>query len=523
MRKNPDRMRTGKNPRLTFIKSKWKVALLIFFFTFSVRLLTLNRIGKTWDEGAYVELGHKYVELAIKHDFSNPYWYLQSDHPPLARYIYGLASVFDTHKNRNEVEFNTSYTASRTTSAIIGSLTVVFIVLIGYEYFSPFVALSSGLIFALIPFFVGLSQLGTLESPIMLTFTGTIFFFLKFLRKSSRKNIVIAGILLGCAVLVKQSNVILIPLMFLISITRTFSLKQKKKLGLIYLDVKIIFLIAMVALLTCFILWPMPFFHLRELLDVQNKMWVHAVKLPPPEVYFGVLRLVPKQYYVVMFFITTPIVLLLLSMLGGAKAILDRKFIMIVIVIWFLFPFLQMFYAFKQHGVRYIIEIYAPFALLCGIGLEFINAKLHKIKFINVITLTFVVSYLLLVLFKVSPYYLDYFNEIIGGNNYVYQHKLFQMGWWGQGIEEAAVYISQHERKIVTVAVDGAQPATVMPRLWNIKTVYYNKEADFDYVIVPYFNVVRLGFPEEELSEKYMEYYDVMVDKAKLVKVYRRK
>ena len=96
------------------------------------------------------------------------------------------------------------------------------------------------------------------------------------------------------------------------------------------------------------------------------------------------------------------------------------------------------------------------------------------------------------------------------------------MGWWGQGIGEATFYISRHENRSVTVAVDGGQPAGVMPKLWNIKTVYYDKRKTFDYVLVPYFNVVRLWFPESELYGKYEVVYTVLVDKAKLVKVYKR-
>ncbi len=512
--------RVTNNPLIASFENKWRIALLIFLFAFSIRLATIDKIGKTWDEGAYVEIGNRYVELALKHDFSNAYWYLQSDHPPLARYIYGLASTLDSKIIEGKVIFNNSYTASRIVASFMGSLTVLFIVFIGYKYFSSFVAISSGLIFALIPFFIGLSQLGTLESPIMLFFTATVFFFLEFQSKPTNKNLIFTGLLLGCSLLVKQSNVIIIPLLVLIGIIRNTT-DKKIKLNNFLSDAKSILIISLIAFLTCFVLWPMPFFHLSELFYVQNKMWVHAVKLPPPEVYFGVLRLVPKQYYLVMFFITTPFLLLFLGVLGGIKVLLNRKFVMIVILIWFLFPFLQMFYSFKQHGVRYIIEIYAPFALLCGIGLEFISEKLSGVKYIKAITLSFVVFYLFLILGKITPYYLDYFNEFVGGNNYVYQHKLFQMGWWGQGIEEAAKYISRNEKKIVTVAVDGPQPASVMPRLWNIKTVYYNRNSTFDYVIVPYFNVVRLGFPEKELTAHYRKIHSVMIDRAELVKIYK--
>lgn len=54
--------------------------------------------------------------------------------------------------------------------------------------------------------------------------------------------------------------------------------------------------------------------------------------------------------------------------------------------------------------------------------------------------------------------------------------------------------------KKVTVAVDGKQPAAVMPLLANIQPVYYKTGTSADYVLVPYFNVFRLWFPENELQ-----------------------
>lgn len=503
--------------------NKWKVIFLIFFLAFSVRLITLNRIGKTWDEGAYVELGYKYIQLVLKHDFSDSYWYMQSDHPPLARYLYGIAGSFDIEKiTGSKVIFKNSYSIARMVSALFGSLSVIFIILIGYRYFSAYVAISSGVIFSLIPFFVGLSQLATLESLMMFFFTGSIYFLGEYFDSFKISWLIYSGFFVGCSILVKQSNVIIIPLIVSLMIAHLYFSNSKKTKRAISDYSKHFLLLLSIAFFTVFAFWPMPFFHVKELLEVQNSMWVHAVKLPPPEVYFGVLRLVPKQYYVIMFLLTTPVVLLVLGLLGVIRAFALRNFALTMVIVWFLLPFFQSLYPFKQHGVRYIIEIYAPFALLCGIGLDYLAIKINM-KYRKVVLLLLVSLYLVIVLEKISPYYLDYFNELVGGTNEVYENRLFQMGWWGQGVEEATIYISDHEERKVTVAVDGLQLKSVVPRLWNIETVLYNKKESFDYVIVPYFNVVRLGFPEQELSKNYDVVYSVLADKAKLVKVYKRK
>lgn len=502
--------------------TKWQAGLLIFLIAVAVRLATLNQMGKTWDEGAYVEIGYKYTKLFLDGNFGDPFWYELSDHPPLIRYVYGFVGQTGIKAtNDKSVEFFYNYFWPRIVSVILGSASAVFVVLIGYKYFSSFVGFVSGFIFALIPFFVGLSQLATLESFMMFFITGSVFFYLNYIFTLNKRDLILSGIFLGLSILTKQSSIIILPLLLVI-----FAMKEFKKVNRVNLVVKTTkqtFILFSISLFTIFILWPMPFFHPLEFWDVQNRMWVHAVKLPPPEVFFGRLMLVPLPYYIVLFLITTPLVLLILMFLGMMKVDKDKKIVGFIILLWFLFPFMQSFYAFKQHGVRYIIEIYAPFALLCGIGTSHISEFFKDFKFAKSFIIIFLALYLGVTLLKASPYYLDYFNEVVGGTNNVFDKRLFQLGWWGQGIGPAAFYINKIEPKKVTVAVDGAQPAGVMPSLKNIKTVYYEKGTNYDYVLVPYFNVVRLNFPENEVKEDYELVHTIKADKADLVKIYKLK
>ena len=504
--------------------NKWQAVVLVFLIALGIRLATLNQMGRTWDEGAYVEHGYEYVQLLQKGDFKNPYWYLQSDHPPLSRYLFGIASIFSIEKieKNGNVIFEYNFLWPRIISVLLGSLSAFFIVLIGYKFYSPYVGIASGLIFSLIPFFVGLSQIATLESSIIFFFTACVYFYLEFINFGKKKYIFLTGVTLGFALLVKQSNGLLIPLLGLIYTVWYLFQRKRNFRKFISLGLYSFFMIGVSSFLTIFLLWPMLFFNIQEVLNVQNAMWVKNVQLPPPEVFFGRLMLVPFPYYFVMFLITTPLVTLVLFAVGALAIDKKRNFISISILIWFLFPFVQSFYPFKQHGLRYIVELYAPFALICGIGLEYFNSKFLKEKRLQYYSLAFVSMSLLGILYKQQPYYLDYFNEVVGGSRNVYEKKLFQMGWWGQGIGEAAHYISSHEKKLVTVAVDGTQPATVMPRLKNINLVYYDKNKTADYVISPYFNIVRLGFPEHELDSKYKVVYTVYANGAKLVKVYKR-
>ena len=194
------------------MKKKIFIIVCIFLFSVILRLWNLNQMGRTWDESAYVEVGYNFIQLLEKGDVNNNYFYLWSDEPPLARYVYGIFGSFDQTPAHGQAIFNYDYTFARFASVLMSSLTVVLTVLICWEFISIPVGFFAGIILSMLPFFLGLSQLATLESPLILTFTAATYSFIRFLRSRSYKNAVITGLLLGMAMLVKYTNVLLIVL-----------------------------------------------------------------------------------------------------------------------------------------------------------------------------------------------------------------------------------------------------------------------------------------------------------------------
>lgn len=476
-------------------------------------------MGRTWDESAYVEQGYVFIDLIRQGNFTDPFWYNNFDHPPLARYLYGSASFLDLagyDKNGKPI-FHYDYTHARLVSALLTSLSAVLIAALGWRYISAFVGTSAGIILSMLPLSVGYGQIATLESFILFFFTAAAYAFITFLENKSLKNIVITGILLGMALEVKQSNILLVPLFLLMfAVWYIYEKKTKEK----QLFEKKIFYIFFIGLLTYFAIWPMPWFHLSEVISFHNNMWLTQNPLPPPEVFFGKMILVPKIYYVVFFFITTPLFILILS-LFGLRFISDKKrWVFYIIVLWFLFPFIQSLYHFRQHGIRYIIEIYAPFALIAGIGCEFLAEKLHLQKTKKLLILLPLIAYLFIILLHITPYYLDYFNELVGGTKTVYEKRYFLLGWWHQGIKEAGLYVQKHAPPGSTIGVLKYEIAHVPP-LSKQKVILYNDSQLYDYVIVGYFSVLREGFDDTTVRKKYHRVYSVMADGARLVDIYK--
>lgn len=508
--------------------NKWVIVVIIFTFSVVLRLWNLNQMGRTWDEHFFVDQGYRLIELIKKRDFNNVLWYQSPDPPPLAKYFYGIAEHLqpkDYDKKGNPI-YQYDFTLSRFVSVILSSLTVVTVILIGWHYISPGVGVVSGVILAMLPFFLGLSQLATIESPLIFFFTASVYSFLRFLESFSYKKMILTGILVGLSLLTKYTNVLLIPLLLWIYILWLIHAKEDM-IKNSYL-IKITGMLA-IAFFVAFILWPMPWFHIKYMYQYLYDLRVTTNKLPVPEVFFGQLVLVPKIYYVFHFIITTPLFLLFLFLIGlknisdiSKKVERKKKWVLLVFVAWFCLPFIQSLYNFRQHGIRYIIEIYAPFSLIAAVGFNNIASKFTKNTIIKILYFAPVFLYMMIVLIRITPYYLDYFNILVGGTRGVYEKRLFQLGWWGQGIKEAGMYIMKNAKKGSRIGI-ATSPTHVVPMMPALRVSKYKKDQEYDYVLVNYYNILREGFDDSDIKKKYNAVYNVSADGAILATVYQLK
>ena len=530
----------------------------IFIFAIFLRLWNLNQMGRTWDEEFYVERAYTYIDLIKKGDFTNSYWYRNeaSGFPPVSKYLYGITSILDIQNfdSNGKAIFNYDYTYARLLSVLFSCGSVILVVLLGWKFISPTVGVISGIILAMLPIFMGFSQLATLESLIVFFFTATIFSFLNFLTRFSIRNILFTGFLLGLALGIKYTNILLVPLMIWIFFIFYFHNIKNKDLFKKY--IYSIIAIFAVALITFFVIWPMPWFHLNEVIAFNKNLRYSPYSVP--EVFFGKLILIPKVYYFVYFLITTPLGILILFLLGlksisnrnllnitkskfkitkfiyeffffiynktskKNKLITRNAWVLYALVAWFIFPFIQSIYNYKQHGIRYIIEIYAPLALITAVGFEYLVCSLPKFKYIRLILTFTLITYLLIVIVHISPYYLDYFNIFVGGAKNVYEKRMFQLGSWGQGVREAAYYVKKNAVAGSTIGI-AISPSHVMPPLPQMRVEKYNPKGQYNYVIVNLYNVLREGFDDSKIKKEYDLIFTVKADGAELVYVYQYK
>lgn len=511
--------------------NKLIIIILIFTFSFLLRLWNINEIGRTWDEAEYIEPGYKLVELLKNKDFDNSYFYTTYNHPPLVKYLYGLTAHLDIEsisKEGNPI-FRYDYTYSRLLSAILFSLGVVIVVMIGWKVSSLIVGISSGIILAMLPFSLGLSQLVTTESLKIFIYPLTIYSFILLVERFSLKRILLAGIATGLALQAKQSNFLVIPILSIMFFFQYLQLKEKQKTGFVVSRFKATISIILIGIFVFILIWPHVLFYFKEIYEIHSRLWnvqfsskIWQITLSPPEVFLGRLMLTPIFYYIVYFFITIPVLVLCLFFIGVEQIFKRKNIYLFSILIWFLLPFSLSIYSWRQHGLRYIIEIYPAIAIISAIGFKFIAQKFTKKKLYQLLFFLSIVFYLFINLWHVRPYYLDYFNELVGGVNTVYRYKLFQIGWWGQGIKEAGLYVAKNAPKgsSVGLALSPIHPAPPMP---GLNAQVYDRRRKYDYIIVNYYNIIREGFDDSSIRKAYRPVYFVKADEAVLATVYRLK
>jgi hypothetical protein len=167
------------------------------------------------------------------------------------------------------------------------------------------------------------------------------------------------------------------------------------------------------------------------------------------EWYFGVANAtLPNSYFVTYFWYMTPLVMLVLGAIGLVVKPFDKKKIYILVLL--LVPFINSIVGIKQGGIRYLLFIFIPLSILSGIGFTFLLKKAKNI-YLQVLLILLLIGYMAYAVLSYYPYYIDYYNEIMGGAKGDYQKQALQLGWWGEGSKRTVDYLNNNARAGATV------------------------------------------------------------------------
>lgn len=416
------------------MKRQVAILTIVIILLTGIRLIGFEREGVTYDEPVYTEAGRKYMKAIVKMDFSQEAWSFNKEHPPVTKYIYGIAEVgrlgfqkvFGWEDNVSNI-----YTFTRLMSILLGSGTLIYVFFLARFYLNPWLSLFTVIVVGLNPLFIAHTRLAGHESVSLFFVTGMWYWYLLYKKTQSRKYFVIMNIHAILAFGTRFNNILaMFPIWAWEAISwwknriHTPHWKTKIPWILIWLPISL-----WIGLLIIF-----PYWWTNPIESIQSTLnhWGGD----PKELFFGSIRTTPWTYYITYFFAQTPLVLIALGLFQIVSIFLHYPrykgkdiFLIAIFGIWFLWSFATI----KQGGMRYLLPLYIPFSLLVVLALQ---QLLGKSKRILIAITILIIAYLGIQLRIIYPYYLDYYNEITGGAYRIWDKNILPIGFWGQGTLE---------------------------------------------------------------------------------------
>jgi 4-amino-4-deoxy-L-arabinose transferase-like glycosyltransferase len=519
-------MHKGNDTGKSFASEKWLDLLIIaviLIFALTICMYGLMDVGLKYDEPVTVASGIYYIHNLEVLNFGPDVWAQNMEHPPVAKYIYGVANLIF---NGDGFSYNT-YVAAKAASALMGALTCVLTFLIGRELYDRRVGLLAAFILALTPVFLAHTQIAAIDAPIAFFFTLTMFLFIIAMRRNSLPYYGASAISLALLVSTKFNGILILPVMAILYLLyrreHPLSVKKVKMKGsarsggdrslmdAIKPYVSPISLIGycLVVVLIFFMLWPWLWSDTISHIGMTLNHW----ETTPEDFFLGTVQAAPLYYYPVYFLVTTPVLLLIPLIIGIIAAARSKDVFKYGILLWLVIPFAYGFTSFIQNGMRYLIMIYPAVALLCADGLWQVSGlgdKIHVPRKAMFAALGILAAlYLAASVALVHPYYLDYYNELSGGQKNIQDNRLFDVAWWNEGTSACVGYVETHASNATVSMVVLPQDAS------NIR--FFMKNDTYDFKAVPINGrFVPLNVSTDEdyaiVSGKVMEYYDVTID-----------
>jgi 4-amino-4-deoxy-L-arabinose transferase-like glycosyltransferase len=419
----------------------------VFALALSVRLYDLSAAGQTWDEDVYYGAGRCYIEGLLGLDFRASTYAANFEHPAAAKWLYGPATLISD-----------SFDPPRALAAVVSALTCAFLFLAGRDLVSRRVGLLGALLAVVTPHLIAHGKVIGLESPTGLFYTLAVWLFFRGTRRGeSNTGLHLAAMsFAGLAIATRILNLsVLIPIALCYVVACRGTLWRERRF-----PVPITLGLAPILIVVAFFgLWPYLWgdtaAHLGETLT-------HWKPDPNLEFWLGRKQEATWAYFPTYLAVTTPAPALLLSLAGLLALAVRPSLGHLTLLAWVVAPFLVALSPLARDGVRYLYPALFPACLLAALGLDGIVALLARLlrrasSPVRLPALALLgaalVVYVALRALSIHPYYLDYYNELVGGTRTVAKRNLFEFAWWGEGLEDAVSYINRRAPRGAKVRV----------------------------------------------------------------------
>lgn len=411
-------------------------AIAVFVLALAVRLVDLGAAGQTWDEETYWSAGRNYVQNLVRGDFSDGAWIWNYEHPPVSKYLAGLGGLW-----------HDGFAGARGISAFVTALACATLVAVGTRLDRPATGLVAGVAAALTPHLIAHGQIVGHEAPTALVWALAWWASLRVWDRGVTfrvvaPRLVVVGVILGFGLMVRYVNGLMAPA---IGLTILLTAPAGVRLRAAAWGLAII---PAVAVVTSIILWPRlwsePFAHLEA-------SWDKLKGKHTAEPFLGRITNDPPRWYFLAYLGATAPVGVLLATAGGVVAWIradDRRTSLAIALVWLVAPLGVMLSPVRQDGVRYVVPSLLALAVLAGAGVAAFGAWLAHRKRLRARIVAWPIAafalYLAITCARIRPFYLDYYGEHLGGPAAVARSKRFEVGWWGEGVEQAVAYVNAH-------------------------------------------------------------------------------
>lgn len=433
--------------------------LIVFFIIISSVVLflkDLKLVSATYDEDFSYVRNSVYLIRNFKWD--QEYITL---HPPLMYYLHGWPLLF-----LKNLDYHDTLFLSRLGVLPIFITFIIFLFFLTKKLYGELAAYFAVLFYSFSTEILAHARLVTADytqATFIFIALATFYYFLK---KPEPKQILLAGVFLGFAFISKYSALLLIPLYLIISVV----VFRTKNFVPMLLKLMIIFIIGIIIIHSSYLLKESIKIPSAYKTSIIAKFYANSITKPLlfifPNSYLAGLDyqlstskgiwwgyFAGKQYlhglwyfYPVAFLLKTPIPLLLILFLAIFKLLKEKiinefeKTILISITFFFIY---FSFFNKLIIGLRYLLMIY-PLIFLFSARLLDINRyplKFHKPYYVLLAVL--IILYIFQTV-KISPHYLAFTSELIGGPKNAYKYFADSNLDWNQNTELFANYLKSH-------------------------------------------------------------------------------
>jgi hypothetical protein len=465
-------------------------------------------------------------------------------------YVENTSYLTDLHENN--VEVMQILVPARHAVIAITMLVLAICYFYLVRIFGKSAALIGTLLLAFEPFFVGHTRILHVDGFLSVFMYLSLVSLLAYLKERRSGDLFVSGVAAGLTGLTKTPGLYLA--VGIAAIAALFWIFQRRGQDIKELLADLpgaagpLVLWGFIGLLTFFLLWPAMWV---EPLAILKQLVVESIDYAvgghsSPVVFNGVIYrdgIIPPsiwQYYPASYlWRASPVVLigLLLSLfpLFSRRAPLeDRKDRLAYLgLIVFALGFIVFMTAGSKRSDRYVLPVFPPLCVAAGVGWaalvkmirERVERQAVRIVALLIITLVMIAHLVLPVLYL--PYYLSYFNPLLGGARRA--PGVLQIGW-GEGLDEAARYLnskpgaehlvvaSWYERVFSEFFVGETYNIEDMPRIsaGEIEAIL-----DADYIVI-YYHQFQRDMPENliDILEKQAPIYTLWFDGLEYVRIY---